>query len=684
MLSTGDRPRELRWYHAGPMLFGDWGTSRLYVLGLAFAFNGRASFWFIALMSVLLVGVGWSYEIICRLFPDGGGVYSSARHRSQLLAVVGGLLLCADYVVTASLSCLDAFHYLEAALGFPGLHVLGVPFEAVLAAAAILAIGGLNYFGPTKTGTLAMFVALATVALTLVIGVRAGLHLTGLAPVAGVGAIQLASPLSRGLWPSWVGFTEIVLALSGVEAIANMTGIMVTPVEKTARKAIVPVLIEIVVLNLILAAAMNALPDSVLLTTEGKPAHTDDMLKVIASFYVGPIFAKISSVVFALLLLSAVNTALADLVSIQFMLSRDRELPHAFGGLNKFGMPMLPLLIAAAVPAVVVLIFPDVTALSGLYAIGVVGAIAINLGTTSTNRALALRSPERVLMLVLTLVMIAIEMTICVVKPEARGFALIVLVAGLTARLATIVSNPAVPLSRGQRANYLAVGTGAIVAEVLVTILLGHSPLGFGLSCLVALGVGAVSYRTQGYREQLIEREAAAAPMAPKRPPMMQPGAYKPRERVMVPTMGNPRLIEFALKECQNRQAELAILFVRHLAVTPMGPAAFPRLDEDEQALALFDQLRTRAREAGVPLRLLYGVARDIPDAILDMAVTHGADLLLLGTTRRGTLWKAMKGDIIQAVAEQLPASIDLLIHAGAADREEGTRTTSGAMRIEA
>src|SRR5262249_3471729 len=168
MLATGERPRELRWYHAGPMLFGDWGTSRLYVLGLAFAFNGRASFWFIAMMSVLLIGVGWSYEIICRLFPDGGGVYSSARHRSQLLAVIGGLLLCADYVVTASLSCLDAFHYLEAAFGFHGLAVLGVPIEAVLAAATILSIGGLNYFGPTKTGTVAMFIALGTVALTLV------------------------------------------------------------------------------------------------------------------------------------------------------------------------------------------------------------------------------------------------------------------------------------------------------------------------------------------------------------------------------------------------------------------------------------------------------------------------------------------------------------------------------------
>ena len=174
-----------------------------------------------------------------------------------------------------------------------------------------------------------MFVALATVVLTLVIGAGSA----PAAPAGGGARPEIGSPLSRGLWQSWVGFTEIVLALSGVEAIANMTGIMVPPVEKTARKAIVPVLVEIVMLNLILAAAMNALPDSILPDARaGEPAHTGDMLKVIAAYYVGPTFATVSSVVFALLLLSAVNTALADLVSIQFMLSRDKELPHAFGG----------------------------------------------------------------------------------------------------------------------------------------------------------------------------------------------------------------------------------------------------------------------------------------------------------------------------------------------------------------
>jgi nucleotide-binding universal stress UspA family protein len=476
-----------------------------------------------------------------------------------------------------------------------------------------------------------------------------------------------------------------VLALSGVEAIANMTGIMVPPVERTARRSILPVLFEIVVLNLILAAAMNMLPDSILFETDaaGNFVHTGDMLKVIASYYVGPAFAAVSSVVFAALLLSATNTAIGALVSVQFMLARDKELPQALVGLNRYGMPTIPLIVAALIPAVVLLIFPEVEELADLYAIGVVGAIAINLASISTNPALSIRRGERALMLVLTVILIAIEVTICVVKPHARSFALIVLVAGLAGRVGTVVSNPAVPIPRRTRNTYLAFAAAAFLVELGLAVFLGDSSrvlvryevpglgshvlavadLTFFLMAAVAVGTGYASYQTQAYREALL---AAAVPpaTAPKRALMMQPGAYTPKERIMVATQGNPRLLDFAIKECVNRHAELAVLFIRHLAVTPMGPADPPKLHEDEQALTLFDQLRTRAKEAGVPLRLLYGVARDIPDAILDMALTHGADLLLLGTTRRGTLWRAMKGDVIQAVAEQLPESVGLLIHA--------------------
>src|SRR5436853_426497 len=110
-LLSSERPRNVGWRQAAGLLFGDWGTSRLYVLGLAFFFASRTSFYLICGMSVLILAVGWAYSQICRIYPDGGGVYTAAKHRSRMLAVIGALLLFADYVVTASLSSLDAFHY---------------------------------------------------------------------------------------------------------------------------------------------------------------------------------------------------------------------------------------------------------------------------------------------------------------------------------------------------------------------------------------------------------------------------------------------------------------------------------------------------------------------------------------------------------------------------------------------
>src|SRR5687768_4412043 len=140
-LLASERPRNVGWLQAAGLLFGDWGTSRLYVLGIALFFAGRTSFWLIAAMSVLVLAVGWAYAQICRIYPDGGGVYTAARHRSKLLAVVGALLLFADYVVTASLSSLDAFHY----FGLPHTDaLLAWNSPGLWAIVAIAAIGAFN------------------------------------------------------------------------------------------------------------------------------------------------------------------------------------------------------------------------------------------------------------------------------------------------------------------------------------------------------------------------------------------------------------------------------------------------------------------------------------------------------------------------------------------------------------
>ena len=95
------RPRNLDWKRAAALLYGDWGTSKAYVIGLAFLAAGYASLPIILAVCVLTGLVGINYAVICRYFPDGGGVYSAARSQGRLLAVVGALLLIADLTVTA-------------------------------------------------------------------------------------------------------------------------------------------------------------------------------------------------------------------------------------------------------------------------------------------------------------------------------------------------------------------------------------------------------------------------------------------------------------------------------------------------------------------------------------------------------------------------------------------------------
>jgi nucleotide-binding universal stress UspA family protein len=121
--------------------------------------------------------------------------------------------------------------------------------------------------------------------------------------------------------------------------------------------------------------------------------------------------------------------------------------------------------------------------------------------------------------------------------------------------------------------------------------------------------------------------------------------------------------MEFALHEAQAKQAELLVLFVRHIAVPRMGAAPTGDAASDTEAQQLFGEVKQRADELGVSAYFLYSMAYDVAEAILEMAVTHSVDYVLLGATQRGGLWRTMKGDVIQEVAEYLPERINLLIH---------------------
>lgn len=744
LVTHSERPRELKWYHAGPMLYGDWGTSRFYVLGLALFYAFHASFWYVFAVGMLVAAVGWAYTIICRCYPDGGGVYSAAKHTNRQLAVVGALLLFADYIVTAAMSAYD------------GIRYMGAPKEYVpyIAMGAILAVGFINYIGPRKAGTVALVITLATLVLTTILAAFSIPHLmTGWAaihtPVGNVGVM-------------WISFVAVVLALSGVEAIANMTGIMVPPVSKTANKAIWPVLIEVVLLNIVLAIAMNGLPASgydlgkapvdvyekvehikqtypdweqngvpeapsalrespanawgefavlshqtgmsvpELRALERSPElkkHQDDttdaVLRVMAHQYVDPylkVFGAVCGLVFGLLLLSAVNTAVADMVSIQYVMSRDTELPHVLTRLNMFGVPWYALIGAVGLPIIVLNIFQDLQTLANLYAVGVVGAIAINLGSCCINREMPVKSIERAGLGLLAVIMVCIEVTLIWEKPDARYFAAFVVGLGLTARFFTKIYPHMDYRKRGLALVFwfvvLVLGAGVVIHfEDHITValhdtvaLLKHGRLAsyatYVLSSLLLMcGGTAAAY---GFR-YLAGKMPVAAPLpgtAPERglvpapaaalaSPATAPGELDlSRPHVLVATRGGARLMEFAANYCRKTGSIMFVLFVRQINVTMTGTVAAPNVRDDPEALKAFQAAAEVCKRQGVQMLSIYAISADVSYTILDFAATYGVEAVLMGVSRQGAVLRALRGDVIGAVADNLPEDISLLIHA--------------------
>ncbi len=572
LIKKVERPRELKWYQAGAMLYGDWGTSKAYVLGIAFALCGHASWFLLGIMSALTALVGVSYMVICRIYPDGGGVYSSVKHRSQLLAVIGALLLVADYVVTASLSALDAFHYFN--FGHPEIWAIG----------AIFAIGAINWVGPSKGGTIAAYIAVAASVIAAILFAATLPHLPH---------VQLTRP-TGGFMQNWATFVGIVLALSGVEAIANMTGIMVEPVEKTSKKAIWPVLLEVSLLTFLLGIAMNAIP------ALGRHEHTEDMLRALADYYIAPWYGHIISVVFGFLLLSAVNTAITDLVSIQFLLSRDRELPPLFSRLNRFGMPALALIVATMAPILVLCIQHDVVGLAALYAIGVVGAITLNLGTCATNFGVRLKNHERVLLIFASIILFFVEITICFEKHQALMFATSVLAVGLVLRYAAKAFVVAPVPVMGPTVNLLTVAEAKEIA-----------PLYHG-SFLVAV---------RSLNTQLLDEAALRAK---------------------------------ALKE--------NAIYLNCVEETPPGGELPKEVEPSQQSVDLLAEAQKYIEERGITAIPVWQFGDNPGKMIAHAARDLGVNTVMIGATKRSALVSLLRGDVLRTLSHNLPRQIHLLI----------------------
>ena len=596
------RPRNVDWKRAAALLYGDWGTSKAYVIGLAFVAAGFSSFPIILAVCALTAVVGYNYIIVCSHFPDGGGVYSAARKQSRFLASAGALLLVANFIVTAALS------------GWAAVSYLGVSNEHARLATAglILVVGVINYFGPRHSGSVSLWLAMPAVLVVILIVLFSSPHLR----------MAELEPAHSNFVVTWVQFVGVILALSGVEAVANITGVMkLDPgsspehpkVTQTATKAIVPVAIEVVFGTALLGWAMLSLPKffGPQLTN-----HKEDMLRFLAEHYgavtiapwFGTAFGVVVGIIFGLLLFSAVNTAVVALIGVVFMMAQDGEMPRQLARLNRHGVPKLPLIAGVAFPIIVLVLTEDFNALAGLYAVGVVGAIAVNLGSCSFNRELSLGWFQRFIMVSTFLVLFAVEVTIAKTKPDALFFACTVLGIGLTLRF--------------------------------------------------------YSHKLSGLTTLTVTRKIAEM-VVPDLPAAMQP-RLEEGQKIMVAARGINPVLNFALEEAQLRKAVLCVVYVKEVVVyfsaAPGAMGRRPKWQDDPEANAIMSLMLKEGKERGVCVLPVYAVSEDAPATILDLSATMGVDCLVIGTSQRSALSNLLRGSVANHIAQNLPDTIRLVI----------------------
>jgi hypothetical protein len=203
------------------------------------------------------------------------------------------------------------------------------------------------------------------------------------------------------------------------------------------------------------------------------------------------------------------------------------------------------------------------------------------------------------------LVMLAIEISLFIDKPDARVFAVTILAVGLILR--------------------------GLVTEV-------------------------------GKKKELARAAATAtsAPVKTETPVLVNSHAIS-SSPIVCAIRGPGKTLDFAIEEAKVSNRPLYLLFIRALPALSEADHG-RRWQEDEEATAVF--LEAKSRCNGHPVFPCYAVSDSVAYTIVDITATMGASLLILGAPVRNRLLNLLRGDIVQRVCEHLPDDIHLLVYA--------------------
>lgn len=145
--------REIGWFSAFSMGFGDVGADVFIALGVTMLYAGGASFIAFAVTAVAYVAISLAYAELAPAYPYAGGVQVYAlRSWNTLASFAASWAILLDYVLCTSLFATAAAGYFKFLVGGVeglSLHLgpLGISSLGLIAAAIVLLLIAINYFG---------------------------------------------------------------------------------------------------------------------------------------------------------------------------------------------------------------------------------------------------------------------------------------------------------------------------------------------------------------------------------------------------------------------------------------------------------------------------------------------------------------------------------------------------------
>ncbi len=584
------------------IVYADIGTSVYYVPGILYREIGPSSASFVLATGIAFIFLASKYAGIAARYPEGGGVVSVAQDAfGPRIGALGGMLILVDYFLTAAISSVSGIEYLASLL--PTLGAAELP----LVVAALVLLGLLNWVGIRES---ALVSALAgTVALLTLVGLGAA---TALQIDPGQWQSIETALFSAGRIPlaeAVTGFGIAWLSFSGLESLAQISPAMQEPRRRTAPIAMAMVAISVLATAPLLTAFATNLLDP---ATANPDAFQSDLALAMG----GPWLRALVVITAAALLLFAANTAIVGTYHVFGALAASQCLPPALLRRSaRFGTPTTAIVVSVLVPiAVVIATRADIGMLGDLYAFGLLGAfvlssvgvdrVAINEGRTGPFFVLGIATSA--------LVVVAFA-TNLVEKPAATLFGgsltLLMMSYALFQRGDIALPRRRAPVVRLEEAERIAMeAPGAKLLTLSDALEL--RPL-YPAGVLVCL---------RGPNERLLEEAAAHA---------------KGREQFAV-----------------------ALLFIDEV------PGLFvPRDTEptDECRQVLTDAFEYFDRR-GLTALPIWRIAQSAGDAIAHAAETLGVEAVFIGTSKRGTLWRMLRGDVISRVIARIPTQTRLVI----------------------